>query len=101
MTEEDLRAWCWQTNQRCRAAKFAYWIHVSRDKETGVVSTKARNGSDALDVIKVLNGWYPDFINWEQDRLDSEFRILRHVARMGMPESEWKDRFERKLLGAR
>lgn len=99
-TEDELRAWCWEKNQQCRDARFAHWLYVNRDKETGAMTCKSRVGSDALDVIKLLNGWRPDFFNWAADRLDSEFRILRHIARMGMPESEWEMRFARKLIGA-
>jgi len=87
-SEEALREWCWDRNCQARNASWPHWLYVSRDKDTGAVSTKARTGSDALDVIKVLNGWKPDFQGWAQDRLDREFRILRHLARMGMPESE-------------
>lgn len=97
--EDELREWCWGWNQRCREAGWAHWLHVSRDKETGSVSCKSRTGSDALDVIKTLNGWSPDFRGWAADRLDSEHRILRHVARMGMPQQEWEMRFARRVGG--
>lgn len=96
-TEEELRAWCWGWNERCREARWPYWLYVSRDKETGSLSCKSRSGSDALDVINVLNGWKPDFMNWSGDNLDSEFRILRHMARMGMPEDCWESRFSRRV----
>lgn len=99
-TEDELRAWCWEKNQQCREARFSHWLYVNRDKETGALTCKSRVGSDALDVIKLMNGWRPDFFNWAADRLESEFRILRHIARMGMPESEWEARFARKLIGA-
>lgn len=98
-TEDELRAWCWEKNQQCRDARFSHWLSVSKDKDTVALSCKSRVGSDALDVIKVLSGWRPDFFGWDKDRLDSEFRILRHIARMGMPESEWEARFARKLAG--
>lgn len=94
-SEESLRAWCWEKNVKCREAKFPHWLYVSKDKDTGVMVCKARSGADATDIIKVLNGWYPDFVNWDEDRLESEFRILRHIARMGMPESEWPARSRR------
>ena len=100
-TEEDMRAWCWAKNQQCREARFPHWLYVSRDKEAGVMICKTRTGSDATDVIKVLNGWYPDFKGWDQDRLDSEFRIIRHIARMGMPEGEWPMRSRRVAQQAR
>ena len=94
-TEEELRAWCWEKNLKCRDAKFPHWLYVSKDKDTGALACKSRSGSDALDVINLLNGWYPDFKGWDDDRLESEFRILRHIARMGMPESEWPMRSRR------
>lgn len=94
-SEEEMRAWCWEKNVQARDAKWPHWLYVSRDKDTGTLACKARSGSDATDVINVLNGWYPDFKGWDQDRLDSEFRILRHIARMGMPESEWPARSRR------
>ena len=94
-SEERLREWCWKKNQDCMNAKFPHWLYVSRDKDTNRAICKARSGSDALDVLKLLDGWYPDFKGWDQDRLDSEFRILRHAARMGMPESEWPSRSRR------
>ncbi len=84
---DAMRDWCWQRNQQARDAGWAHWLYVSEDKETGAHSIKSRNGSDALDVIKLIRGWYPDFMNWEPERLASEFRILRHIARMGMPEA--------------
>lgn len=99
-TEDELRSWCWEKNQQCRDVRFSHWLYVNRDKDTGSVTCKSRVGSDALDVIKLLGGWRPDFFGWDKDRLDSEFRILRHIARMGMPESEWEARFARKLIGA-
>lgn len=99
--EEFLREWCWNWNQRCREVKFAKWHYVQRDKDSGSLTCRSKDGADALDVIKILNGWQPDFKGWDQDRLDSEFRILRHVARMGIPETEWANRFEKKLLRAR
>ena len=94
-SEEYLRAWCWGWNERCREARWAYWLYVSRDAETGSLSCKSRSGADALDVINVLNGWKPDFVNWNGEDLLSEFRILRHMARMGMPEDCWQSRFSR------
>lgn len=94
-SEEFLRAWCWEKNQQAASYNFAHWLHVRKDKDTGALSCKARTGADALDVIKVMSGWYPDFMNWDHERLDSEFRILRHIARMGMPQEE----FERLLPG--
>lgn len=99
-TEEDLRAWCWEANKKARQANWPHWLYVSRDKETGSLSCNSRSGADATDVIKVLNGWYPDFINWSEERLKDEFRILRHMARMGMPEEEWESRFSRRAVGA-
>ena len=98
-SEEEMRDWCWQSNKRSRQAGWPHWLYVSRDKETGTLSCKSRSGSDATDVIKVLNGWYPDFINWSEERLAEEHRILRHIARMGMPEEEWKVRSSRKQPG--
>jgi hypothetical protein len=95
-SEEFLREWCWDKNQQARQVHWAHWLYVSHDKDTGIVTTRSRTGSDALDVIKVLNGWYPDFMNWDEDRLDSEFRIIRFMARMGMPQSEY-DRRQTKI----
>ena len=88
-SEEDLRAWCWSKNEQCRNARFPHWLYVSRDRETNILTCKTRTGADALDVLKVLDGWYHDFKGWDQDRLDSEFRILRHMARMGMTEEKF------------
>lgn len=90
-SEEFLRNWCWDRNQQAMNAGWLHWLHVSRDKETGALTTKARHGADAKDIWKILDGWYPDFMNWSEERLDSEFRILRHIAKMGMPQ-EWFDR---------
>lgn len=89
-TPEALRQWCWAKNQQARDANWPFWISVVTDKETGAISTRSRQGSDALDVIKTIRGWYPDFMNWDADRLASEFRILRHIARMGMPEEKFQ-----------
>lgn len=89
-TAEALRDWCWAKNQQARDANWPFWISVMTDKDAGTITTRARQGSDALDVIKTIRGWYPDFINWEPDRLASEFRILRHIARMGMPEEKFQ-----------
>lgn len=89
-TEEQLRDWCWAKNQQARDANWPFWISVTKDKETGAIATRSRQGSDALDVIKTIRGWYPDFQNWDADRLASEFRILRHIARMGMPEEKFQ-----------
>lgn len=98
-TEEELREWCWEKNQQCREAKYAHWLYVNRDKDSGALICRAKSGADALDVIQVLNGWYPDYKGWDAERLESEFRILRHCARMGMPEHEWETRFARKVNG--
>lgn len=87
---ETLRDWCWAKNQQARDANWPFWISVVTDKDTGAVTTRSRQGSDALDVIKTIRGWYPDFMNWDADRLASEFRILRHIARMGMPEEKFQ-----------
>ena len=95
-SEEEMREWCWDKNKTARQVGWPHWLYVSRDKETGTLSCKSRSGSDATDVIKVLNGWYPDFVNWTEERLAEEHRILRHIARMGMPEEEWKVRSNRK-----
>ncbi len=97
-SEEEMREWCWEKNRTARQAGWPHWLYVSRDRETGTLSCKSRSGSDASDVIKVINGWYPDFINWSEDRLAEEHRILRHIARMGMPEEEWKTRYNRKQI---
>lgn len=83
---EEMREWCWDRNVMARDAGSQRWLYVSQDKDTGLHSIKARNGADAADVIAVVRGWYPDFKGWETDRLESEFRILRHMARMGMTE---------------
>ena len=81
---DHMRAWCMERNKTARDAGWPLWLHVSEDKETKALSIKSRHGSDALDVLKVIRGWYPDFEGWDADRLASEFRILRHVAKMGM-----------------
>lgn len=86
---DHMRDWCWEKNHQARDAGWVHWIYVSQDKETGVHSIKARNGADAQDVIDVIRGGYPDFQGWNDERLASEFRILRHIARMGMPESQF------------
>lgn len=98
-SEEEMREWCWEKNQQCREAKFAHWLSVSKDKESGSFICRARSGADAMDVIDLLNGKRPDYVGWDEERLDNEFRILRHIARMGMPETEWQTRFARKLGG--
>lgn len=95
LSEETLRNWCWEQNKRAKEAGWMHWLYVSKDKETGAMVTKARVGSDAKDVLKVIEGWYPDFINWSADRLDAEFRILRYMARMGMPQVEFDKRISR------
>lgn len=87
-SEAFLREWCWKRNLQAKEGKWPHWIYVSRDKETGTLTCKARTGADAMDVIKVLRGWKPDFRGWDQERLDAEFRILRHMGRMGMPDEE-------------
>ena len=87
--EDEMREWCWERNQRARDAKWQHWLYVSHDKEAGTSSIKSRNGSDAADVIKVIRGGLPDFVNWDAERLVSEFRILRHMARMGMHEAHY------------
>lgn len=97
-SEEEMREWCWEKNKTARQANWPHWLYVSRDKETGTLSCKSRSGADASDVIKTLNGWYPDFINWSDERLAEENRILKHIARMGMPEAEWNQRMGRKQI---
>ena len=87
---EDMRAWCGRHNQTAFDMKFSRWLYVSQDKETGTNSIKVREGADALDVTKLMDGWYPDFMGWEPERLDREFRILRKMLRMGMPEEEYQ-----------
>lgn len=87
---EAMRDWCWDRNVQARDAGWLHWVYVSQDKETGAHSIKSRNGSDAGDVIKVVRGWYPDFKGWDDERLASEFRILRHIARYGMPEDKFQ-----------
>lgn len=95
LSEETLREFCWKQNKRAAQAGWLFWIYVSKDKETDTMVTKSREGADALDVIKVLKGWYPDFINWDAERLADEFRILRYMARMGMPQVEFDKRISR------
>ena len=90
LSEETLRNWCWEQNKRAKEAGWLHWLYVSKDKGTGAMVTKARGGSDAKDVLKVIEGWYPDFINWSADRLDAEFRILRMMVRMGMPQAAFE-----------
>lgn len=89
-SEEHLRDWCWAKNKQAKEAGWAFWISISKDKETGSVTTKSRQGSDALDVIRLIEGWYPNHLNWDADSLASEFRILRHIARYGMPEEAFQ-----------
>jgi len=86
---EDMREWCWDKNLKARDAGWQHWLYVSQDKETQVHSIRSRNGADAADVIAVVRGWYPDFKGWDAERLASEFRILRHMARMGMTEEKF------------
>lgn len=88
-TIDEMREWCWGWNKRAREAGWANWLYVSEDKETNTNAVKVRTGGDALDVIGVINGGYPDFYKWDAERLASEFRILRYMARMGMPESDF------------
>lgn len=89
-TVDAMRDWCAERNRRAIEAKWSHWLYVSEDKETGTHAIKSRNGSDAADVIKLIYGWYPDFMNWDAERLASEFRILRHIARMGMSEDKFQ-----------
>lgn len=81
---DDMRYWCAQKNRTARDAGWPHWVYVSEDKDTKALSIKSRTGSDALDVLKVIRGWYPDFEGWDEERLASEFRILRHMAKMGL-----------------
>ena len=85
LSEEFLREWCWGHNQRCIEAGYPHWLYVSKDKETGAMTTKARSGADATDVINVGRGIRPDYHGWSADRLASEYRILSMMLRMGMP----------------
>ena len=50
---EEMREWCWDRNVMARDAGSQRWLYVSRDKDTGLHSIKARNGADAADVIAV------------------------------------------------
>lgn len=93
---DAMRDWCWERNCRARDIGWARWLYVRQDKETGAASIQERTGADAMDVVKVVRGWYPDFMNWPADKLESEFRILRHMARMGMSEEKYQSiRFAR------
>lgn len=86
---EDMREWCWDKNLKARDAGWNHWLYVSEDKDSETRTIKARTGSDAADVVAVIRGWYPDFKGWDAERLASEFRILRHMARMGMTEEKF------------
>ncbi|MXO72885.1 hypothetical protein [Alteraurantiacibacter buctensis] len=81
---DHMRVWCAERNRKARTADWPHWLYVSEDKETHALTIKSRKGSDALDVWKVISGWYPDFEGWDAERLASEFRILRHIAKMGL-----------------
>jgi hypothetical protein len=70
--------------------KWHKWIYVSQDQETDTNAIKERLGADAKDIWKLMDGWYPDYIGWDDERLDREFRILRKMLRMGMPEHEYQ-----------
>lgn len=94
-TEESMREWCWSKNQECRAVSYPHWVYVHRDPDSRILMCKTRSGSDALDIINLLNGRQPDFKGWDQERLDKEARILAHMARMGMTEEEWQLRSRR------
>ena len=89
-SQEEMRTWCGKHNRTALDLNSSRWLYVSKDQATESNSIKVRTGADALDVTKLLDGWYPDFIGWEPDRLDREFRILRQMLRMGMPEEESK-----------
>ena len=86
--EDWLRAKCWKQNQWARSIGFERWWHVrtiDRDGEKTLV-VEGKDGDEAARIRKLFDGWYPDYMNWPADKLESEFRILRHIARMGMPE---------------
>jgi hypothetical protein len=87
---DGMREWCWKWNEQTKEARWANWLYVSEDKENNTRVIKVRTGGDAVDVLKLIDGWYPDFYGWEPERLASEFRILRHIARMGMPEDKFQ-----------
>lgn len=98
-TEEELRAWCWEKNQQCRDAKYSHWIYVHRDRTSGTMECRTKTGADALDVIAILNGRKPAYVGWDTEKLESEYRILRYCARMGMPEDHWNERFSHRTIG--
>lgn len=81
-----MREWCWERNRKAKECGALRWMFVSEDKDTHTNSIKTRVGSDARWIIETIQGGYPDFWEWDHDRLASEFRIRRHMAKMGMSE---------------
>ncbi len=86
---DNLREECWKHNQWAKRIGFDRWWTLRKiqhdGEETWVIDP--RDGDEALRIRALLDGWYPDYVNWPADKLAGEFRILRHVARMGMPQA--------------
>lgn len=88
VTEDGLRERCWEMNQKMRRIGLDRWYMVSQNNEIPVI--EPRDGAIADRVWQVLNGWYPDYHGWPEAKLASEYRISKHIARMGMPEDQFK-----------
>lgn len=81
---ESLRAWCWDKNQWAKNIDMDRWYFVAT--KDGRNSVESREGLTASTIWKILAGWKPDYAGWPQEKLTSEYRIHRALARQGMPQ---------------
>ena len=91
-SKTDLVQKCWEYNQWAKGIGFARWWYVA--ERDGVNSILTKDGDEVIRFWKMFDGYKPDYVNWSQEKLDEEYRIMRWVIRNGMDE----DSFNRTCL---
>ena len=89
-SEVDLREWCMERNRWCAKHKMDRWYYVAIAKDTGLPRIEQKQGLIADEVLKVTQGWYPDYSGWPAEKLKKEFGLLKYFARQGLTDEAFK-----------
>lgn len=85
-TAEQWRDWCWERNQRARAAGWMRW-HYLRHVDVGGIKTmriEALSGADATEIWAMMDDKPFVPFRWPEDRIRKNLRITEWRMQQGM-----------------
>jgi hypothetical protein len=82
-TKDDWLAWCWERNERARAAGWRHWLLV-RDTPNGGFQTESVSGDDAAEVWMMLDDKPLIPFQWPEHAIRKNLGIVQWRLHRGM-----------------